>query len=63
MRVRAKEFELRLRLFVHRRMFTRFAGAIASRDDALLEAISWPMLEPCQEDSRWDAIVGAMRRR
>ena len=44
-------------------VFSRISAGIASRDDVLLHTINWPSLEPYHKDPRWDAIVGAMRRR
>ena len=44
-------------------MFSRLAVAIARHDDVLQHTITSPLLVPYQKDPRWDALVGAMRRR
>ena len=44
-------------------VFSRIAAGIANRDDVLIHTFDWPSLEPYHKDLRWDAIVGAMRRR
>jgi serine/threonine-protein kinase len=44
-------------------VFSRISAGIASRDDVLLHTITSPLLAPYHKDPRWDAIVGAMRRR
>ncbi|MDQ2929326.1 MAG: protein kinase [Gemmatimonadota bacterium] len=44
-------------------VFARLAVAIARRDDILEHTVTAQLFAPYHKDPRWDAIIGAMRRR